>query len=167
MLDERAARLGEKKYSPPRLTTNSCGIVSGVVSSPGNEPMSTWSSLVGSRAKAAGSTFFWPMIGSNPDTCPAGFEVGFGGKLAVSAQPTNAVSGRKWKTMRGRTVLDELEAARKVALVADKGQTADGICLVILLFLICDFRTVGYTGTHNSEFVKDAKVGGGRIIERS
>ena len=62
-------------------------------------------------------------------------------------------------------MLNELEAVGKGALVTDKCQTADEFCLVALLFLICDLRAVGNTGTHDSEFVKDIKFGSGRIIE--
>lgn len=62
-------------------------------------------------------------------------------------------------------MLKELEAARNVALVTDKSQTANEFRLVALLFLICDLRTVGNTGTYDSEFVKDAKVGSGQITE--
>jgi len=63
-------------------------------------------------------------------------------------------------------VLKKLEAVGEGALVADKGQTANEFRLVALRFLICDLRTVGNTGTHDSEFVKDSKFGSGRITER-
>jgi len=56
-------------------------------------------------------------------------------------------------------VLNELEAAPKVALVTDKGETANEFRLVVLPFLICDLRTEGNTGTTDPELVKDAKVG--------
>ena len=60
--------------------------------------------------------------------------------------------------------MNELEAVPKVALVTDKGQTANEFRLVVLPLLICDLRAEGNTGTHDSELVEGAKVSLGRIF---
>ena len=57
-------------------------------------------------------------------------------------------------------MLNEAEAFGNFTLVADKGQTADEFRLFVRPFLIGDLRTVGNTGTHDSEWAKVTKVDG-------